>query len=183
MIDIKARKSEFEKPVAHLQDELRGIRTGRAHSSIVENIQVDCYGALTPLKGLASIAIPDARTLVITPWDASIVKDVEKAIANSSLGANPVNEGGNIRIALPQLTEENRAELAKAVGQKQEQARIAIRMVRDAIREEISRQEKEKEITQDDKFVLQKELDETTKQYTQEIDKIAAEKGKDIMTL
>lgn len=183
MIDLKSRKEEFEKSITHLQDELKSIRTGRAHSSSVEGIPVECYGATTPLKGLASISIPDARTILITPWDISIVKDIERAIAQSPLGANPVNEGGSIRITLPQLTEENRTALAKTVGQKQEQIKVSIRLIRDRIREEITKAEKNKELTEDDRFTLQKELDEMTKEYSLRADTLADEKEKEIMTI
>lgn len=183
MIDLKTHKEEFEKHLAHFQEELKGIRTGRAHSSIVENLIVDCYGALTPLRGLASISIPDARTILITPWDTSITKDIEKALSHSSLGANPINEGGSVRIVLPQLTQENRAALAKTVGQKQEQVKVSMRLLRDKVREEISKAEKDKELTEDDRFALQKELDDITKEYTVRADAIAQEKEMEIMTL
>lgn len=183
MIDLKAYTTEFEKNILHLQEELNGIRTGRAHSSAVENIPVDCYGAMTPLKALASISIPDARTILISPWDTSIIKEIEKALAASTLGANPVNEGSSIRIALPQLTEENRIALAKVVGQKQEHTKVSLRLVRDRIREEIQKGEKNKELTEDDRFALQKDLDEMTKTYTARADELAQEKEKEVMSI
>ncbi|MBI4252784.1 ribosome recycling factor [Candidatus Uhrbacteria bacterium] len=183
MQDLKFYKEEFEKAITHLQEELNGIRTGRAHISVVENISVDCYGAMTPLKGLASISIPDARTILVTPWDTSIIKEIEKALAASTLGAHPVNEGTSIRIVLPQLTEENRIALAKVVGQKQEHAKVSLRLVRDKIREEIQKGEKNKEITEDDRFVLQKDLDEMTKTYTARADALAGEKEQEVMSI
>jgi len=183
MIDIKEYREEFQKHLSHLQEELKGVRTGRAHSSSVENIIVDCYGAPTPLKGLASISIADARTICVTPWDVSIVKEIEKALAHSSLGANPINEGTSIRIVLPLLTQEKRMELVKTVGHKQEQAKVSIRLLRDRIREEIQKAEKNNELTQDDRFAFQKNLDEMTKETTARADVIAEEKEKEIITL
>lgn len=183
MIDLKTYREDFEKPIAHLHEELRGIRTGRAQSSMVENILVDSYGVPTPLKGLASLSIPDARTIFITPWDPSIVKEIEKALAQSSLGAQPINEGASIRMILPQLTEENRRAFAKAASQKCEQAKISIRLLRDKIREEIVKQEKSKELTEDDRFDFQKKLDETVKEYTMRVDMIGEEKEIEITTI
>lgn len=183
MIDLKIYSDDFEKHIAHLQEELRGIRTGRAHSSSVENIVVDSYGAPTPLKGLASIGVPDARTILITPWDPSTTKEIEKALAQSSIGAQPINEGVSIRLILPQLTEESRHALAKIVGQKCEQVKIAIRLLRDRIREEIAKQEKNNELTEDDRFNLQKKLDEMVKEYTIRTDMVAQEKETEIMTV
>lgn len=183
MIDLTTVTEEFEKTVLHLQEELKGIRTGRAQSSSVEHIMVDCYGAMTPLKGLASISVPDARTILITPWDQTIAKEIEKALANSPLGANPINEGTSIRLAFSQLTEENRLALTKIVGQKREQTKINMRLLRDRIRDDIERAEKKNELTEDDKFALQKNLDEMTKKYTLRADAIAEEKEKEVRTI
>ncbi len=183
MIDIKSQRVEFESILNHLKEELRGVRTGRAHSSIVENLMVDSYGTQTPLKHIASISIPDSRTILISPWDASVLKEIEKAISYADIGAQPLNDGTSVRIVLPTLTEENRKSLTKVVGQKQEHAKVSIRLLRDKIREEIQKSEKQKEITEDDRFALQKELDEVTKEYGASIDEAAEEKEKDIMTL
>lgn len=183
MIDLRTYKEEFEKQLGHLQEELRGIRTGRAHSSSVESIPVDCYGSMMPLKGLASISILDARTILITPWDPSLAKEIERALTHAALGAHPMNEGSTIRLVIPQLTEENRRALAKIVGQKQEHAKVALRLLRDRIRTEISKAEKNNDLTEDDTFALQKELDEITKEHTARADALAQEKENEIMTI
>ncbi|MBI4600169.1 ribosome recycling factor [Candidatus Uhrbacteria bacterium] len=183
MINLKESRQEFERIIAHLGEELSGIRTGRAHTGLVEHILVDSYGTQTPIKHVASLSIPDQRTICITPWDASLVKEIEKSITLASLGVQPVNDGSSIRISLPQLTEENRRMLVKNVGQKQEQTKISIRLVRDRLRDEIAKAEKNNEVTQDDKYALQKELDEITKEYGARADDSAAEKEKEIMTI
>lgn len=183
MFDLKSHKEEFEKQVTHFKEELKGLRTGRANSNFIEHILVDSYGVPTPIKHVASISIPDARTILITPWDSGLSKEIEKSITLAELGVNPVNDGAGVRIVLPQLTEENRKNLAKVVGQKQEHAKITIRLIRDAIRDDIQKGEKEKEITEDEKFRLQKDLDEMTKEYGSFIDGIADEKEQEIMTI
>ncbi|MDP2630256.1 MAG: ribosome recycling factor [Candidatus Uhrbacteria bacterium] len=183
MIDLKESRPEFEKLITHLSEELSGIRTGRAHTSLVENILVDSYGSPTPIKHIASLSIPDSRTILITPWDASMTKEIEKGITIASIGAQPTSDGVGVRISLPQLTEENRRALVKGVGQKQEQTKINIRLLRDRLRDEIAKAEKDNEITEDDKFGMQKELDEMTKEYGAQADAIAQDKEKEIMTI
>src|SRR3989344_6136219 len=140
---LESYKEDFEKALSHLKDELATLRAGRANPIMVENILVESYGTKMPMKQLASIAVPAARTLVIQPWDKNIIKDIEKAIVEANIGIAPVNEGQQIRLTIPQLTEESRKQLTKAVTEKAEQCRIAIRQVRDKVKEEIVKQERD----------------------------------------
>jgi len=176
-------KSDFGRAIDSLTNELATLRVGRANPVMVENILVQAYGVKTPLKQLASITVPEARTILIQPWDKTVTKDVEKAIVEANIGINPVNEGAQIRLSIPPLTEESRKELTKSVGEKMEKARISIRQIRDKVKEEIVRQEKNKEITEDDKYDLQKKLDELVKDYNEQIKKSGDKKSEEIMTL
>lgn len=183
MIDLKAHAVEFEKVVGHLKDELRSLRTGRASAALVEHCIVEAYGTPTPLQHLASISVPDAKTLSINPWDKNILKDIERALSISQLGVNPLNDGTAIRLIMPSLTEENRKSLLKILGQKAEHAKIALRGIRDELREGIQKAERAKEITEDDRYALQKDLDGMTKEYTSSVDAIFEAKEKEIMTV
>ena len=146
---INNHKENFEKNIRDLKDDLATLRVGRANPLMVENILVLAYGVKTPIKQLASITIPEARTILVQPWDKTIIKDIEKSLAEANLGISPVNEGQQIRLSIPPLTEESRKELTKSVGEKTERARVAIRQLRDKVRDEIVKKEKNKEITED----------------------------------
>jgi ribosome recycling factor len=183
MIDLKQKKTDFAKHIDHLTQELGAMRTGRAHGALVENISVDAYGSLTPLKQLASISIPDARTILISPWDKNILKDIEKAIINAHTGLTSMNDGSVVRVPIPALTEESRKNLVKIVWQKVEQAKIGIRTLRDKIKEEIGKEEKAKELTEDDRYTLVKELDDMTKDYTAQAESVGNGKEKEILTI
>lgn len=183
MQTIDQHKPEFEKPIEVLKNELSSLRVGRANPAMVENILVDSYGSKMALKAMASIAVPEARTILIQPWDKTLSKEIEKAIIQANIGINPVNEGQQIRLTVPQLTEENRKELVKSLKEKMEKAKISIRQIRDKIRENITKMEKDKEITEDDKFSMQKKLDEITKEFTLTVDSICEKKETEIMTI
>ncbi|MFA6428380.1 MAG: ribosome recycling factor [Candidatus Buchananbacteria bacterium] len=174
---------EFEKAITHVKSDISGLRTNRANPDMVEKVVVEAYGTPTPLVQLASIAVPEARSIVIMPWDKSLLKDIEKGILAANLGLNPVNEGTQLRISMPQLTEESRKDLVKLLNQKLEQGRQVIRKLRDKIREEINATEKAKEISEDKKFELLKELDEKTQEFNEKIKKIGEEKEKEITTI
>jgi ribosome recycling factor len=176
-------KQEGDKIIAALNADLQTLRVGRANPLIVEGIMVEAYGAKTPLKQVASVTVPDARTLIIQPWDKSIIKDIEKSIVIANIGINPVNEGQQIRMVVPPLTEEGRKELVKSVNEKMEKARISLRQVRDKLREDVVKQERAKEITQDDKFALHKKLDDAVKEYNDRIKDIGDKKEQEIMTI
>ncbi len=183
MVNLKDYESSFQAHIDRLSQDLSSLRTGRASALLVEHIIVDSYGTPTPLKHLASISVPDAKTLLIAPWDKSILKEIEKAITQCNLGINPLNDGVSIRLIMPQMTEENRKGLLKIVGQKEEQAKIGIRLVRDEIRDEITHQEQSKEITEDDKYTLFEEADKISKEYTQSIEHAGKKKEQEIMTI
>ena len=181
---IEKHKGDFEKSLKILEDDSATLRVGRANPMIVENLMVAAYGgAPTPLKQMASISVPEARTLLIQPWDKSISKDIEKAIIAANLGINPVNEGQQIRLTIPPLTEESRKELVRSVGEKMEKTRIAVRQLRDKVKDEIVKAEKSNEITEDDKYDLQKKLDDLVKEYNEKIKTIGDKKENEIMTI
>ncbi len=180
---IEQHKPEFEKGLEMLKSELMTLRVGRANPVMVEGILVDAYGSKMPIKQMASITVPEARTLLIQPWDKTLSKEVEKAIIQANIGISPVNEGAQIRLTVPQLTEENRKDLVKQVREKLEKTKIVFRQVRDKIKETISKMEKDKELTEDDRFLLLKKLDETTKEYTTKAEEIGEKKEDEIMTI
>jgi len=183
MVSIKQYKDDFQKVVDHLGGELAQVRTGRANSALVDRVMVENYGAMTPLQHVASISVPDARTIMISPWDKGALKEIEKALVAANLGVNPVNDGVVIRMTMPMLTEEVRKSLVKGVGQKVEQAKISVRGLRDKIKEEILSQEKAKEITEDDRYALLEELDAMTKSFTGILEGAGEEKEADVMTI
>ena len=180
---LENHQTKFEQTIARLKEDLATMRVGRANPLLVENIVVDAYGARTPIKQLASISVPEARTILIQPWDKSITKEVEKGIVAANIGINPVNEGQQLRLTVPQLTEESRKELTKSVSEKEEKARVAIRQVRDRVKEEIVSQERGRAITEDDKYNLIKQLDELVKDYNTQIKEFGEKKVNEIMTI
>lgn len=182
-MELASYKQNFQKAVEHFKGELAGLRCGRASPALIENILVDAYNSKMSIKGLASIAIPDAKTIVVEPWDKSIIKNIEAAISQAGLGLNPVNDGRVLRLIIPPLTEESRRELVKVVGQKLEVARISVRQTREQIKEKIVNAEKNKEIGEDERFRLQDSLDKMVSDYNAEIKKIGEEKEKEIMTI
>ena len=180
---VESNRALLDKSLEGLKNELATLRVGRANPLMVENIMVEAYGSKTVLKQLASITVPEARTILIQPWDKSIAKDIEKSITLANIGINPVNEGAQIRLTVPLLTEETRKDLVKTVGEKMEKTRVAIRQIRDKIKDEITRLEKNKEITEDDRFDLVKKLDELVKDFNDKIKDLGAEKEQEIMTI
>lgn len=180
---ILEKRSQLEKAIEHLATEMSGLRTGRANAALVENILVESYGAKTPLKNLASITVPEPRSLAIQPWDRGLLSAVEKAISASSLGIQPVNDGANIRVNLPALTEERRGELVKTVKQHAEDTRIRVRNIREEIWREVGKLLKEKMITEDQKFEAQDKLKELVEEYNEKIKSIVEKKEQEIMTV
>lgn len=181
---IIEKKEKFEKALQHFKSELLGIRTGRAHPAIVENIDVlvEAYGgAVSKLRQLANISILDARTILIEPWDVSCLRSIEKAIQLSPLGFNPLADGKVLRIVIPLPTEENRKEFLRILQKKAEQVRIAVRSVRDDLKEEIIAQEKAGEISEDEKYLALKKLDEMVSGYNTQIKTMTEEKGEEII--
>ncbi len=176
-------KSDFNKAIDFFKEDISGLRTGRASAAIVEDIMVEAYGTHQTLKSLASINIPDAKTVNIDPWDKSILSAVEKAIRDSGTGLNPVNTGSQIRLFMPELTSERRNELIKILHQKEEGARIAIRKVREEIKEMIKAAEDDKEITEDEKYRLQEDLEKMVKEHNDKVKEIVVKKEAEINTI
>ena len=164
-----------------LQRELNVIRTGRASPALVENLAVEYYGTPTPLNQLATISVPEARSLMIQPWDKQSIRDVERSILTSDLGLTPNNDGTNIRINIPQLTEERRRELVRLVGRKVEDAHVAARNVRRDTQDKLRRMEREKELSQDESRRAQGDLQKVTDRYIQEMDALKALKDEEVM--
>ncbi len=174
---------DFQKSIDHLKQELGGIRTGRATPALVENIVLEAYGQKMSVKSLALIAVSDPKSLVVEPWDKTILKDLESTIRNAGIGISVVNESNFLRLVLPQLTEENRKMLVKLTGEKAEEARIVIRTLREKVKEKIIDSEKKKEIGEDARYKMQDELDKTVSDFNAEIKKLAEDKEKDIMMI
>lgn len=182
-MNMQEHKKEFEGAVEHLKHELTQLRTGRAGTAMVEDILVEAYGGTQPVKAVGTIAVADAKTLTIEPWDKGLLAAVEKGIRDSGIGVNPVNDGRLIRVVLPELTSERRTELVKILGQKLENSKVSIRKIREEIREQINAAEKAKSISEDDKFRLQEELEKMVKQYTEEVNKVGENKEKEILAV
>lgn len=183
MFDLNAQSASFEEAIDFFRKDITSLRTGRATPSLVEHIMVEAYGAKSPLIQLASISISDARTLVIQPWDKSIVKDIEKSLMTADVNTTPVVDSTVIRLSLPALTEENRKDLVKILNHKAENARVSLRQQREKIRSVIAAQEKSGALSEDEKFQAQKELEEMVKQYTNKIKEIADHKESEIMSI
>lgn len=174
-------KTKMEKTAENLQRELGQIRAGRANASLLDRISVVYYGAPTPINQLASITIPEARILMITPFDKSTLKDIEKAILASDIGINPTSDGNVIRLVIPQLTEERRKELVKEVKKETELAKIAIRNARRDGMDSYKKQQKAGDITEDDLRTSEKTIQELTDASIKELDKIAASKEEELL--
>jgi len=173
----------MKKTVSALETELGAIRAGRANPHVLDRLTVSAYGAETPLNQLAGISVMDARTLQIQPWDAGILKNVEKAIQASDLGINPTNDGKVIRLTFPELTEERRKSLTKDVKKKGDDAKVAVRNIRRDAMEAFKKAEKKSDLTEDDLKDLETEIQKLTDKYTADIDKVVDVKSKDIMSI
>ena len=182
-MDIKQFEDRMKKSVASLEDEFATIRVGRANPRVLDRITVDYFGTETPLNQVGNISVPEPRMLQIAPWDASVLKVVEKAILASDLGITPNNDGKVIRIIFPELTEERRKQLTKDAKKKGEDYKVAIRNIRRDGNEAIKKAEKAKEITEDDLKRLEKDMQNLTDKYIAELDKKVEAKSKEIMTV
>ena len=172
---------KMSKAVAHTQAEFASVRTGRATPALVEKLKVDYYGTEVALQQLAGFNVPEARLLVIQPYDKNSLKAIEKAIQNSDLGINPSNDGQLIRLSFPQLTEERRKELVKVVKHKAEEGRVAVRNLRRSARHELEALEKEGHVSSDDLERAQNELDKLTHEYVEEIDRMVQHKEHELL--
>lgn len=185
MIDdiLEDAESRMQKSIEALKNDLTKIRTGRAHSSLLDHITVEYYGSDVPLSQVANIATEDARTLSVTPWEKPMVQVVEKAIMNSDLGLNPASAGTVIRVPVPPLTEERRRDLVKVVKGEAESTRVAIRNVRRDANSDLKMLEKEKEISEDDERRGQDNVQKLTDKYVQEVEVVLGAKEKDLMAI
>jgi ribosome recycling factor len=174
-------REKMAKATAHLQTEFGGIRTGRATPALVEKLRVDFYGAPTPLQQLAGFSVPEPRMLVVSPYDKTSIKAIEKAIQSSDLGITPSNDGAVIRLAFPVLTEERRKDLVKVVRHRAEEARVAVRNVRRAARHDLEAFEKEGDLSEDDLERAEKELEKLTHEFVAEIDTLLGHKEQELL--
>lgn len=179
----KDAKSRMHKSVENFRQELYKLRTGRAHTSLLDHIRVEYYGTEVPLNQAANVGVQDARTLTVQPWDKSMVPVIEKAILNSDLGLNPATAGDVIRIPLPPLTEERRRDLARVVGQEAEHARVAIRNIRRDANHHLKELLKEKEITEDEERAAEQAIQKLTDEHIESVDKIAQAKEEELMEM
>jgi ribosome recycling factor len=180
--DVKAdSESRMKKAIEALQRELATIRTGRASPALLDRIEVDYYGAMTPLNQLAGVTAPEARLLVIQPWDKGSINDIEKAIRTADLGVNPTNDGDVIRIAIPALTEERRKELVKVVRSRVEDSRVAIRNIRRDSISQVKELAQEKMISEDDERRGEQDIQDLTDKYIAQAEKIGKEKEEDVL--
>lgn len=178
---MQETKEKMNKAAEALQRELGQIRAGRANASILDRVMVNYYGAPTPVNQMASIGIPEARLLVVTPFDKSTIKEIEKAIQTSDIGITPQTDGTVIRLVIPQLTEERRKELAKEVKKEAENSKIAIRNIRRDAIDSYKRQEKAGDITEDDLRTAEKDIQQLTDDAIKQLDAIAADKEKELL--
>lgn len=174
-------EDRMKKSIEHLRSDLASLRAGRANPAMLDKIMVDYYGEPTPINQLANITVPEARLIVVQPWDKTSIAEIEKAILKSDLGVNPSNDGNVIRIAIPQLTEERRKEIVKTVKKRGEEAKVAIRNIRREANDMLKSSEKDKLISEDESKKGMDEIQKLTDKYIKDIDTILQAKEKDIM--
>lgn len=182
-LDVKVYEEKMKKSVAGFEHELTTIRAGRANAAVLDKITVDYYGAPTQINAIAEVKASDARTLVISPWDASTLKNIEKAILASDLGLQPVNDGKLIRLAFPQPTEEKRKQLTKDVAKMTEDAKVAIRNIRRDANDKCKDMKKAGEMTEDEQKASEKSIQDLTDKYIKSLDAVAEAKNKEIMSI
>jgi ribosome recycling factor len=180
---LVAANTKMGKTIEALRKELASIRTGRATPALVDDIKVDYYGTPTPLKQIATVSAPEARLLLIQPWDSSTVSSIKKAILQSELGLNPTSDRDMIRLVIPQLSEERRKELVRAVHKRAEDGRVALRNIRRDAMEELKKLEREKEISQDEQKRAQEHLQELTDSFIATVGKVAEDKEAELLEI
>ncbi|MBR5746760.1 MAG: ribosome recycling factor [Clostridia bacterium] len=183
MFEIKPFEEKMKKSISVMEEDFGTIRVGRANAKLLDRITVPYYGTPTGLDGVATIKTPDARTLLITPWETSVLKEIEKAIQASDLGINPMNDGKSIRLNFPPLTEERRRELTKKTAKMGEECKVAIRNIRRDANDAAKKMQKSSEITEDDLKQAEKTIQEVTDKYIKEVDVVVAKKDKEIMEI
>ena len=182
-VDFKEYSRRMDKTLDVLAENFGAVRAGRANAKVLDRITVEYYGSDTPLNGVATISSPDARTLVITPWDTKLLKEIQKAIQISDLGINPQNDGRVIRLVFPQLTEERRKDLSKQVKKYAEDAKVAMRNIRRDGMDYVKKLKKNSEITEDDQKKAEKDLQDMLDQYIKKVDAALAAKEKELMSI
>ena len=182
-VDFKEFSRKMDRTMDHLEEEFDAVRAGRANAKVLDRITVEYYGSETPLNGVATISSPDARTLVVTPWDTKLLKEIQKAIQISDLGINPQNDGRVIRLVFPQLTEERRKDLTKQVKKYAEEAKVAMRNIRRDGMDYVKKLKKNSEITEDDQKKAEKDLQDMLDKYSKKVDAALAAKEKELMAI
>ena len=183
MSDYKEFEQKMKKTCEALSTQLATIRAGRANAAVLDQIEVDYYGSPTPIQQIAAIASPDPRQLVITPWDGTALKPIERAIQESDLGINPQNDGKSIRLSFPQLTEERRKDLVKQIRKYTEGGKVAVRNIRRDAMENFKKQQKASEITEDELKMAEKDLQKLTDDSCKELDKLLENKEKELLSV
>jgi ribosome recycling factor len=180
---LKDLETRMQAAVDVLTREFAGVRTGRANAALLDGVRVEAYGVLTPINQVASTSVPDPRTIVIQPWDASQMKEIEKGILKSDLGLTPSNDGKVIRLTMPTLTEERRKQLAKTVGKFAEDARVAIRNVRREANDKLKALAKDKKISEDEERRGHDQIQKTTDRFTARVEELAKKKEQEVLTV
>lgn len=180
---LKNTEETMASAIEHLQHDLSGIRTGKANPALLDSIRVDYFGQQVPLKQVASIAVPDPRLITIQPWDKTVVPEIEKAILGSELGLNPQNDGTIIRLPIPQLTEERRKDLVKAVKRLGEDAKVSLRNIRRNVNDDIKKLEKSHDIGEDEMHSNQEEIQKLTDRYVKQVEEVISAKEKDVLEI
>ena len=181
--ELKVYEDKMEKSINAMMEEFASIRAGRANPHVLDKIKVDYYGSPTPIQQVGNISVPEARMILIQPWEKSLIKPIEKAIQSSDLGINPSNDGSVIRLVFPELTEERRKELAKDVKKKGEATKVAIRNIRRDANDAFKKMEKADEISEDDLKEAEEKIQKLTDKMVAEVDKAVENKTKEIMTV
>lgn len=182
-MDYKFIEEKMDKTISVFSENLSEVRAGRANPAILNKVKIDYYGTPTPINQVAGISVPEARLIVIQPWDASILKEIERAILASDIGINPNNDGKVIRLSFPELNEERRKELVKEIRKTAEEARVAVRSIRRDGIDEFKKKQKDSEITEDDLHTAEEQIQKITDKKIEEIDSILANKEKEIMSI
>jgi len=180
-IEFNSYQEKMDKTINNLRKEYLGLRTGRASASLLEPVYAEAYGSKVPLNQVGNISVPEPRLITVQVWDENLIQPVEKAIRNSGLGLNPMIEGNNIRVPIPELSQERRIEIVKVASKYSEEAKITVRNIRRDAMDKIKDQEKEKSISKDDSFQFSEKIQKLTDKYVEKIENIFQEKEKDIL--
>ena len=181
MEELKVYEDKMQKSLNNLYSEYNSIRAGRANPHVLDDVMVDYYGTPTPIQQVANVSVPEARMILIQPWEASMVKEIERAINTSDIGINPTNDGKTVRLVFPELTEERRKELAKDVKKKGENTKVAIRNIRRDANDSFKKLSKQEDISEDDINKLEDEVQKLTDKYIKKVDEAASEKTEEIL--